>query len=53
MTIDWLELAFYNVNNDISSGVFKAQPVQNEGNDGSLLVRKELYELLLRIALNK
>jgi len=52
LTPDVLELAFYSVNNDISTTNTKIITMSmNDGNMDNMLVRKELFEIFLRIAL--
>lgn len=54
LTIDVLDLAFYAVNNDISAPDTRMMNMNlNEGNADNMLVRKELFEIFLRMALVK
>jgi len=48
-----LDLAYFAVNNDISSGNTETGPNANEGNSDNMLVRKEIFELILRMGLSK
>lgn len=54
LTPEVIELAFYSVNNDISTANVKLiSKNMNDGNSDNMLVRKELYEIFLRMSLYK
>jgi len=52
LTMDKIELEFYAVNNDITTNN-NTRVNMNEGNLDTMLIRKELFELIFRLSLIK